>query len=220
MISLPSDFTLTLIRHAQTPANVDGTFCGARDVPLTASGVEMAELLHLNPLASPAPEIWCSPFQRTRDTALALAKALKVQNITEDPRLRERSFGTWEGRQKDRLANTPAYKTWYADPYHARPPYGETGPEVLQRLLECIGPALIKCSNLIVVTHKTPARLLSAYLGGSQVESFRTLDGFHVSSVTRISARSGQDVLVEGPNVDHLPISWRQDPDRINSKGQ
>jgi alpha-ribazole phosphatase len=216
MTDFPDSFTLTVIRHAQTPANVDGTFCGTRDLPLTPSGEAMAMRLHLNPLISPASEIWCSPYQRTYQTVEALGRALKVPKISIDRRLNERDFGAWEGRHGDDLSDVSAYRSWKGDPYYRRPPDGETGPEVLQRLLAFLGPTLQRCPRLLIITHKTPARLLAAHLAGAPVADFRALPGFHVSSVTRISGRPGQGIIVEGPSIAHLPEAWQADPDRLN----
>ncbi len=213
---LPDNFTLTIIRHAQTPTNLDGTFCGTRNLALTPSGKAMACRLHLNPLVSFAPEIWCSPYKRAQQTAESLAQSLKIPKISSDQRLSERDFGRWEGLHSDDLSDLPAYQSWKAEPYHNRPPDGETGAEVLQRLLAFLSRALNENPQIIVVTHKTPIRLLTAHLMGTPVAVFRTLPGFHVSSVVRISAQPRQGIRVYGPSISHLPPAWQIDPDRTN----
>lgn len=213
-IALPPEFRLTIIRHAQTPASLDGTFCGARDVALTSVGRRMAELLPGNPLLAGIERVIASPMERTRDTARPVTSAFDLADAKTDPRLRELEFGAWEGLAPSALRDRADHASWQADPYANAPPGGETGAEVLERALRAVADALATTVDLAIVTHKSPARLLAAYFGAASPESFRSLAGFWVSSVTRIEVCADLATRVLGPSVEHLPPSWQSRPDR------
>ncbi|MGI9507023.1 MAG: histidine phosphatase family protein, partial [Geminicoccaceae bacterium] len=183
---LPRSFRLTIIRHGQTAANLDGKFCGTSDLSLTSIGRKMAQLLPTNPHILSVKRIVSSPLLRARETADAMVSALGLEPLETDFRLRELEFGQWEGMLPSEVDGTEAYRRWSEDPYHNAPPDGETGHTVLKRTLNAVGEALFHTQNLAVVTHKTPARLLAAFLARHNLSGFRSMSGFAVSSVTVI----------------------------------
>jgi probable phosphoglycerate mutase len=85
------------VRHGETAWNVDTRIQGHLDIDLNAKGLwqaqRLAEALAHEPLAA----IYSSDLARAWQTAQAVARdrALAVQ---PEPRLRERSFGAFEGR--------------------------------------------------------------------------------------------------------------------------
>ena len=93
----------TFIRHGESVANAAGVLAGHRDSPLTERGREQALTLRaiLQDLRFDA--VWCSDLARARATATL---ALPGQPLTEEPRLRERHFGSWEGRPRSELEAT------------------------------------------------------------------------------------------------------------------
>jgi probable phosphoglycerate mutase len=87
---------LIVWRHGQTAWNVANRIQGQLDVDLDPAGVAQAaaaaaRLAQLRPAA-----IVSSDLRRASDTAAALA-ALTGLEVRYDPRLRERSFGEWQG---------------------------------------------------------------------------------------------------------------------------
>ena len=89
---------VTLIRHGETPANVDGVWHGSTDTPLTALGQRQAERVGLH-VARTRPDIsalYASPLQRAQRTARPLGERLGLAVGTEDD-LREYHLGEWEG---------------------------------------------------------------------------------------------------------------------------
>ena len=89
MISVP----FAVLRHAPTVWNAEKRLQGMSDTPLSAEGEARARTWRL-----PAPaDAWrrvSSPLQRARRTAELLQPGAPV---TIDRRLREMSFGIWEG---------------------------------------------------------------------------------------------------------------------------
>ncbi len=217
-VELPRSFRLTIIRHAQTKANLAGTFCGARDLPLTPLGHRMAAALFRNPNLVGVEHLISSPFIRARSTARALGDALGLKSVQTDRRLRELEFGNWEGLAPSAVRNQPDFSAWQRNPFENAPPDGETGEQVLSRTMEAVGEALQRFRNVAVVTHKSPARLLTAALGGLEPENFRKMKGFAVSSVTVVHVINGRLFKLLGPSVEHLPPPWRKDPDRLQAE--
>lgn len=87
---------IVLWRHGQTDYNAAGRLQGQIDIPLNNTGREQADtaaraLAELNPTA-----IITSDLSRAADTAATLAHLVNI-DLFVDTRLRERSFGDWEG---------------------------------------------------------------------------------------------------------------------------
>jgi len=85
-----------LWRHGQTDYNAAGKLQGQIDIPLNVTGIEQANgaaavLAKVKPAA-----IVSSDLSRAVDTAAALAERIGLEPMV-DKRLRERSFGQWEG---------------------------------------------------------------------------------------------------------------------------
>jgi alpha-ribazole phosphatase len=74
-------------------------------------------------------EIWTSPATR----CAKLAASLGIANVRVEPRLAELFMGTWEGQRWDDVRGRES-EAWFADPWRARPPGGETAPELLARV--------------------------------------------------------------------------------------
>ncbi|MDJ0664601.1 MAG: histidine phosphatase family protein [Acidimicrobiia bacterium] len=90
----PSDTQVFLIRHGQTDSNTQSRWQGHQDGHLNGEGSRQAELLaaHLPQLSA----IYASPLVRAADTARAIGDAQGLE-VTDDERLKEISFGAWEG---------------------------------------------------------------------------------------------------------------------------
>jgi len=105
--------TIVLWRHGQTDHNATGRLQGQSDIELNETGVRQAEaaaplLAELGP-----SRIISSDLQRAMRTAETLG-AVSGLPVEAEPRLRERSFGLWEGlTQQEIEAGWPeAYRAW------------------------------------------------------------------------------------------------------------
>lgn len=122
---------LWIVRHAQ-PLIASGICYGQLDVPADP----LATITSARALAAalpPAIRILSSPLQRCEQFALALTATRGDLVYKTDPRLREMSFGTWEGRRWADIGQ-PAIDTWVADFANHRPGGGESAQEVLSRV--------------------------------------------------------------------------------------
>jgi broad specificity phosphatase PhoE len=87
---------LIVWRHGQTTWNVANRIQGQLDIELDPTGLAQASVTAAR-LAELKPDaIVSSDLRRASDTAAALA-ALTGLEVSFDPRLRERSFGDWQG---------------------------------------------------------------------------------------------------------------------------
>lgn len=91
-----------LVRHGQTKYNQLKRIQGTQDHPLTEEGVEDARGCALELSNKPIDSIFTSPLKRARDTAEIIGEKLGL-TPEEDPRLKERFFGTMEGEYYDQV---------------------------------------------------------------------------------------------------------------------
>ena len=87
--------TLLLVRHGETDWNRDGRWQGHSDTHLNDLGREQAARLAIE--LDGIDVVYASDLARARETAEILAGPLDL-DVHVDERLRERSFGAWEGK--------------------------------------------------------------------------------------------------------------------------
>ena len=86
--------TLLLVRHGETDWNRDGRWQGHSDTHLNDAGREQARRVAAE--LGDVDVIYSSDLARARETADIIAAAAH-REVRPDARLRERSFGAWEG---------------------------------------------------------------------------------------------------------------------------
>ena len=103
----PSRFTKVFVcRHAESQGNVDKVYQGVvPGTPLTETGEKQALALakkieEQKNETLPLKTIYCSPLQRTQQTARAIAEKTGA-TVVIDERLREVDFGEYEGKHID-----------------------------------------------------------------------------------------------------------------------
>ena len=103
MIPLTIPGRLFLVRHGETDWNREGRLQGGKDIPLNALGRMQAEeaarrLKALTPDYA-SVDYLCSPMERARETMTILRRELDLppEDFRIDERLRELTFGDWEG---------------------------------------------------------------------------------------------------------------------------
>ncbi|MDY5584283.1 MAG: histidine phosphatase family protein [Arcanobacterium sp.] len=83
-------------RHGQTDQNIQGRIQGATDNPLNQVGLEQAGKIAPEIAKLGVTKIFVSDLLRAQQTAQAVAEILHLDPVV-DSRLRERSYGKWEG---------------------------------------------------------------------------------------------------------------------------
>lgn len=156
---------LCLIRHTRVAAPA-GLCYGQLDVPLADTFAEEARAVRealARRYSTNLPPIWSSPSLRCRSLAETLGAPFRL-----DPRLRELSFGEWEGRTWAEL-NSPEARHWGDNWQTVAPPRGESLPELLARLRAFL--ADLGDTDAIVLTHAGPIRALHHLVAGQTLEA-------------------------------------------------
>ena len=153
-----------ILRHAATGWNAEGRLQGSTDIPLSAAGETAARSWRL-----PAPaDRWrrmCSPLQRARRTAELVQPAAPV---TVESRLREMSFGVWEGKSVAELRREGGEQFAEAERLGLdfRPPGGESPRMAMARLQGWTAEIATSGAPVVAVTHKAAIRALLSLATG------------------------------------------------------
>jgi probable phosphoglycerate mutase len=167
---------LFLVRHGETTLAAEDRFAGSTDVPLGPNGRTQAERLAARLADDPIAAAYCSPMQRTVETAAIVAQPHRLELRRRDG-LREMDHGRWEGlRRADVEAQFPEeYSAWEEDPFTFMPTGGESGVQVVARALPLIREIVVAHpgQNVLVVSHKATIRLIIASLLGFDARGYR-----------------------------------------------
>ena len=202
---------LFLIRHGETLANREFRYIGARDDALSEIGERQAAQLAEALAPLPIAEVYSSPLQRTRNTALAIAAPHRLQVKVEDA-LRECNFGAWEGLSRaEVLARGPAevqlLQAWERDASVA-PPDGESFAAMQQRVRAFVDELAQTHAGqaLALVSHVGPIKvLLAAALEAPTSASMRIF--LDPATISVVDWQSGGRALVRLVN-SHAHLGW------------
>ncbi|MFN8484942.1 MAG: histidine phosphatase family protein [Anaerolineae bacterium] len=151
---------LLMVRHGQTRANTEMRLAGWTDDPLDETGQRQAEeVARFLADEGDVEAIYASPLQRTRATADAIAAALDIPTVIENPALRERHFGIFENMV---FSSIGEQYPEMAEAWNARgaidwgPPEGELPHEFTGRILDALHDIAARHQGdgrVVVVTH-------------------------------------------------------------------
>lgn len=153
---------IDLLRHGECEGG--HIFRGHNDVCLSARG--LAQMRKSIAAAGPWSQVISSPLQRCR----VFAEQLAGVPLHYDERLREMSFGVWEGRPVEEVwrTDTDVIAAWSRDPTSATPAGGEPLTDVAARVTACFEQLIreYRGQHFLLVTHGGVIRvLLSQILG-------------------------------------------------------
>jgi probable phosphoglycerate mutase len=155
---------------------MEDRFSGATDVPLSDAGRYQAQRLAERLADDRVVAVYCSPLQRTFETAAIVAKPHGLTPIARDG-LREIDHGHWEGLRRSDVEKRFAqeYASWEEDPFTFAPEGGESGLSVMARALPVIREVVQRHAgqNIAVVSHKATIRLLISSLLGFDARGYR-----------------------------------------------
>jgi probable phosphoglycerate mutase len=185
--------TLLLVRHGETDWNRDGRWQGHSDTHLNDAGREQARRVAAD-LGS-VDVIYASDLTRARETAEIIAADLGL-DVRTDARLRERSFGAWEGLSMPEIEEQfgDALARWRlgdgpgaddAEPFEA----------FAERIREFVDEVLTRHPDeaVLVVSHGGSIRVIHALANGlDYVRDHRAIPGVPNCAVARYAARDGK----------------------------
>jgi len=164
--------TIYLVRHGETEWNRIRRYQGWSDSPLTDRGRAQAQaigrFLCTLPEAQSA-DLVASPIGRARHTAEIIRECLgRSEPLRFDDRLRELSFGSWDGLTRaDIAALMPgAFDEERREEWYFATPDGETYEVFAGRVGAWLAEAQAGDQPLIVVTHGVVTRILRGLYAG------------------------------------------------------
>lgn len=168
--------TMWLARHGQTIWTVDDKFNGWSDIALTETGRAQAQGLRDWLKDETLAAIYCSPLSRCVETAQLVGASHDLKPIVV-PELKELDYGAWDGMPRpDIIAHYSAeWTAWVQDPAGQATPEGETGYDLLARVVPVIKTlvALHTGETFLVVAHKAVNRLLLCDLLSVPLRDYR-----------------------------------------------
>lgn len=213
---------VVLWRHGRTAHNAAARLQGQSDIPLDEVGVWQAETAAAA-LASRyrVTHLVSSDLGRARATAQALADRTGLGVVT-DVRVRERSFGDWEGLTSAEIAGRwpEQHAAWVAGREPERVG-AETRTEVLERMVAGVSDlagALGEDDTLVVTSHGAAITLgVTGLLGlTADWKGVSGMSNAHWAELRPGRPGSGLAWRLEALNVGpvHASSDWNAGPDR------
>ncbi|MFP4636636.1 MAG: histidine phosphatase family protein [Nitriliruptoraceae bacterium] len=214
---------LVLVRHGESRWNREGRVQGQACEGLSPLGHAQARVTAAALAgAHPDAEVVASDLLRATQTAAPLAAELGGRSVSTDERLRERSFGDWEGRLREEVAagDPDRWQRWLAGEEVVH----EVGGESTGQLADRVAPVLLDLLDAtpddgvtILVTHGGPIWHGLHRALGLPIPSFAGVANASVSElvthgeqdVAEDDLRAARAVLDRWNEVAHLPVELR-----------
>lgn len=166
-----------LVRHGETPANLERRFAGSTDVELTETGRAQARALAQRLRAVRIDVMYSSPLTRCLQTAEPITELTgRKPVIAED--IHECRFGDWENLTLAEIleGSSDAMQRWLADETVC-PPGGESWQQLGERVMRWWHEAAERYENrtVLAVMHGGPILWLGRQLVGGSREAMATL---------------------------------------------
>jgi len=178
---------LTLVRHGETPANLDGVWHGSIDTSLTDRGRRQAEraALYLADRHQDASALYASPLQRAEGTARIIGVPMAL-SVSLEPGLTEYDLGSWEGLTYRELYTDKQLWTFMKTDPDFAPHGGESPIQATLRFCDALG-RIAKShpgERVIVVAHGGVMSLALAHIvEGHYTRWSRVMDNCAVSEL-------------------------------------
>ena len=174
----PKPTLVLLVRHGQTPTTGTTLPGRAPGLHLADKGVAQAEAAaeRIRPLGAKVAAVYASPLERTQETAVPIAKAVK-KRVRTDAGLLECDFGGWTGKNLKELAKLPEWKTVQRYPSGFRFPKGESFAEMQARITGAIDRLVARHpgETVVAVSHADPIKAAVAQALGTHLDLFQRI---------------------------------------------
>lgn len=148
-----------LVRHGETEYNRTEKLQGQNDIPLNKNGIELAKKTSIGLQTIYFERVFSSPLQRAYKTAEIITGESKIPIETDD-RLKEISFGSFEGISFSLIKKDPSHPlhNFFCKPESYIPPkdaesFGDVKKRSREFLNQCICPLEGKYENILIVAH-------------------------------------------------------------------
>lgn len=173
----PKPTTILLVRHGTTPTTGRSLPGRAPGLHLADEGVRQAEragerLAELERVDA----LYCSPLERTRETAAPIGKALGLKPKAARGLL-ECDFGGWTGAELKDLFKLPEWRTVQKAPSSFRFPDGESFTEMQVRMVSTLERLRAEHpgGTIVCVSHADPIKAAVAHAMGTHLDLFQRI---------------------------------------------
>ena len=149
-----------LIRHGRTKANEQWLYCGSTDLPLSEAGENMLKGVRYR---VPKDCIFMTSGMKRTEQTLEILFGDVPHKV--DTRFREVDFGIFEMRSYEELKQEAEYQQWISgDNERNIPPKGESGLQMLERVLEGLKDLQKEKKDVVLITHGGVIAAMMSYL--------------------------------------------------------
>jgi probable phosphoglycerate mutase len=193
----PPSTTVLLVRHGQTPTTGQSLPGRAKGLHLADTGIAQAEraaerIAELQQVDA----LYCSPLERTRETAAPIGKALGMRPKVERGLL-ECDFGDWTGAQLKDLFKLPEWQTVQRAPSQFRFPNGESFTEMQVRIVGTLQRLAgeHRGGTIVCVSHADPIKAAVAHALGTHIDLFQRIV-VSTCSISVVSYATGGPIVL------------------------
>ena len=199
---------LLIIRHGQSEANLQATFVGHTNSPLSDLGKRQAEVTADYVVSAyPIDAVYSSDLERAFYTGKAVADRLGL-TVTAHKGMREIFAGDWERVKFDTLATQygEPYQLWLRDIGLAQCPNGESTAQLQTRIVGTLREIAEANDGktVVVATHATPIRTFMHHCSGLPLGEMKNIPWVSNASVTVVEYEKGSFRIVEAGHDAHL----------------
>jgi probable phosphomutase (TIGR03848 family) len=169
--------TILLVRHGQTSTTGSVLPGRAKGLHLADTGRAQAQRAaeRIGELKR-VDAIYCSPLERTRETAAPIGEAVGLRPLAERGLL-ECDFGEWTGAELKHLMKLPEWATVQRVPSTFRFPGGESFGEMQHRIVSTLDRirADHPGGTIVCVSHADPIKAALAHALGTHLDLFQRI---------------------------------------------
>lgn len=183
---------LYLLRHGETDWNRMGKFQGCIDISLNEAGRDLARVTREAMPPIRFDRVYCSPLDRARETArILLDGCFPLDQICYDERIKEFSFGEWEGtiiKEASEDPQHPLFNLLHHPEAYVPQGRAESFDQLVARARGFLDNEILplekgynipddsvlhsKCENILLVAHGAIIRAFVVAIGAKTVADF------------------------------------------------
>jgi probable phosphomutase (TIGR03848 family) len=193
----PTPTTVLLVRHGKTPTTGQSLPGRAPGLHLADEGVRQAERAAERLAELPKVDaVYCSPLERTRETAKPIGTALGIKPKVVRGLL-ECDFGDWTGAHLKDLFKLPEWRTVQQAPSQFRFPHGESFTEMQLRMVGTIEQLTARHpgGTIVCVGHADPIKAAMAHALGTHIDLFQRIV-ISTCSISAVSYTTGGPIVL------------------------
>lgn len=202
---------ITLVRHAETNANLIRAFSGRREVPISSYGYQQISDLTKVLANKSFAAVFSSPMSRAIETVKPTATRLGLNVILDDDLL-ELSYGVLEGTPRDEIKDKfpDVWEFFIQYDYFSRVEDGEEIEEGVRRFTTCLKrlASIYEGQSILVATHGMLLRAFYCSIKNIPWTEFQNTKRVKNTAIGEVVYDSDTDTfyLLDWNNTNHEEI--------------